>query len=137
MRRLGMTALAAVVAALLLGVLLERFKNPQATVMVEAPPPIHRATVDLTAAGLVPPKVRVPKDAEVHLLVSAAPDAPEGLLVITGYEDLADPLGIGPGLARDLVFVSRRPGDDFAFVLGGQVIGRLEVTGSHLEEGHE
>ena len=137
MKRLALTALAAVVAAVLLGVLLERFQHPQALVAEEAPAPVHRATVDLTAAGMVPPKLRVPKDAEIHLLISAAPDAPEGILTVTGYEDVTEAVGIGPGLARELVFVSRRPGDDFAFMLAGEVVGRLEVTGSHLEAGHQ
>ncbi len=137
MRKLALTALGAVAAALLLGVLLDRIGRGEQTTAPEAPAPIHRATVDLTAAGMVPPKLRVPKDAEIHLLISAGPDAPEGLLTITGYEDAVPALGIGPGLAREIVFTSNRPGDDFAFVLGGQTVGRFEVTGSHLEAGHE
>jgi hypothetical protein len=59
------------------------------------------------------------------------------VLTVSGYTDVAAGVGIGPGLSREIVFVCGRPGDDFAFVLGGRTVGRLEVTGSHLEEGHE
>ncbi len=137
MRRLGLTAAVVLAAAVALAAALDRCEPAADGPTAAAPVPEHRARVDLTAAGMVPAKVRVPKDMMVHLLVSAAPDAPEGILGITGYEEAAGTLGIGPGLAREFVFLSSRPGDDFAFVLGGEVVGRLEVTGSHLEAGHE
>jgi hypothetical protein len=73
----------------------------------------------------------------VHLIVRASPRAKEGSLVLLGYEDSAKPLYLGPGQAGEIVFASTRPGDDFGVALEGHVIGRLEVTGSHLEEGHQ
>ncbi len=137
MKRLGLVALAALAAAVALGVVADRLDHGEQATAPPPPPPVHRAEIELTAAGMVPPKLRVPKDHELHLLVRAAPDAPEGVLTVSGYTDLVDGVGLGPGLSRELVFLCNRPGDDFAFVLGGRAVGRLEVTGSHLEEGHE
>jgi hypothetical protein len=84
----------------------------------------------------VPYRLRVPKDHEVHLLVQGGPQAPEGMLVLLGYQDVVPAVDMGPGQGREIVFASTRPGDDFALALGGVPIGRLEVTGDHLPEGH-
>ncbi|MGD9547490.1 MAG: hypothetical protein AB7V45_08055 [Candidatus Krumholzibacteriia bacterium] len=137
MKGLGMVALAALVGALGLALLGDRLGQGN---LQEAPPlaaPVHEAAIELTADGMVPPKLRVPKDHELHLLVRAAPDAPEGILTIGGYPDPSVAVDIGPGSSREMVFLCDRPGDDFAFLLGGRVVGRLEVTGSHLEDGHQ
>jgi hypothetical protein len=134
-KRLGLMALATLAGAVLVvGLLRTREAPPEPT--DAAPPPLFQAEVELTAAGMEPYRLQVPKDHEVHLLVHAAPDAPEGMLSILGYEDRVAPVGIGPGQGREIVFVADRPGDDFAFSLGGEVQGRLQVTGEHLPEGH-
>ncbi|MFH2052063.1 MAG: hypothetical protein ABIK96_06310 [bacterium] len=137
MKGLGIVALAALLGAAGLALLADRLggRGPQ-----EAPPapaPVHEAAIELTADGMIPPKLRVPKDHELHLLVRAAPDAPEGILTVGGYPDPSVAVDIGPGSSREMVFLCDRPGDDFAFLLGGRVVGRLEVTGSHLEDGHQ
>lgn len=137
MKRLGLVAVAVFAAAVALALLADRTGRRQEAAAPPPPPPVHRAEIELTAAGMVPPKLRVPKDHELRLLVRAAPDAPEGVLTVSGYTELVDGVGIGPGLSRELAFLCNRPGDDFAFVLGGRTVGRLEVTGSHLEEGHQ
>lgn len=137
MKRLGLIAIAILAGTGALALLGDRLSDRDTTPPPPAPPPVHRAAIELTAAGMIPPKLRVPKDHELHLVVRAAPGAPEGMLSISGYTDRVASVGIGPGLAREIVFVCERPGDDFAFVLGGRTVGRLEVTGSHLQEGHE
>ncbi|MFN2370795.1 MAG: hypothetical protein ABR506_06520 [Candidatus Krumholzibacteriia bacterium] len=136
MKRLALVGVAVLAAAVALALLADRTGRHHENA-APPPPPVHRAEIELTAAGMVPPKLRVPKDHELRLLVRAAPDAPEGVLTVSGYTELVDGVGIGPGLAREVAFLCNRPGDDFAFVLGGRTVGRLEVTGSHLEEGHE
>ncbi len=98
---------------------------------------VSEVQIELGADGVEPYRVQVPKDHEVHLIVHAGPGAPEGVLRITGYEDQVAGVEIGPGVSRELVLRTSRPGDDFAFVVGGDVVGRLFVTGSHLEEGHQ
>jgi hypothetical protein len=59
------------------------------------------------------------------------------MLSLRGYEDRVPAVETGPGLAREMVFDSVRPGDDFAFQIGERILGRLDVTGRHLEEGHQ
>jgi len=103
------------------------------------PPPLPRfhSEVELVMDGMRPHRIRVPKDHEVRLVVRAAPDAGDGILTINGYEDQVEPLAIGPGQAREIVFQSTWPGDDFAISFNGEILGRLQVTGSHLEEGRQ
>jgi hypothetical protein len=120
-----------------LGWQLKRQGDTPAAGAVVTPAPVYRCELEMTAGGMDLPKIRVPKDHEIHLLVRGAPDATEGLLTLAGYEDRLEPADMGPGLSRELVFFSDRPGDDFGLRLGGQIVGRLEVTGSHLEEGHQ
>src|SRR5262245_1599323 len=128
--------------ALVLGMLMSGFMRWQASLPREdvtqavALPRVD-VEAELTPDGLVPYRIQVPKDREVHLVVRVAPKAKEGSLVLLGYEDILEPVYLGPGEARDIVFTSTRPGDDFALSMEGTVVGRLEVTGSHLEEGHQ
>ena len=128
--------------ALVLGVLTAQVmrwqaSRPQDEAAVASSLPRVDVEAELTPDGLVPYRIQVPKDREVHLVVRAAPKAKEGSLVLLGYEDILKPVYLGPGEGRELVFASTRPGDDFAVAMEGTVIGRLEVTGSHLEEGHQ
>ena len=128
--------------ALVLGVLTAGFmrwqaSRPQAEFAAASALPRVDVEAELTPDGLVPYRIQVPKDREVHLVVRAAPRAKEGSLVLLGYEDTTKPVYLGPGEGREIVFASTRPGDDFAIAMEGKVIGRLEITGSHLEEGHQ
>lgn len=138
MRRLLWVALATIGAGVLLALLLRSQASIPASEEA-APEPLPRFDVqaELGASGLDPYRIQVPKDHEVHLLVRGGTDAPEGLLTILGYEDMAPGVDMGPGQGREIVFESTRPGDDFAISLGGTILGRLEVTGGHLEEGHQ
>ena len=137
MKRLLWIAGATLLVAGLLAVLPRSGSDPAALESGVESLPVFPAEVELGDAGMIPYRLRVPKDHEIHLLVRAAPRAGEGLLGLSGYENLVDPVYIGPGQSRELVFTSTRPGDDFAITLDGAVLGRLEVTGNHLEEGHQ
>ena len=136
MKRFFLIAMIALATVALLDRVLRRSEESDAAVTV-IELPVHTAEAELTGSGLQPPKVRVPKDHQVRLVIHGAPEAPEGLLTLLGYEDRCGPVDMGPGPSRAFTFVSDRPGDDFAFRLGAQIVGRLEITGSHLEEGHE
>lgn len=137
MKRLAfLAAVTFAVGLLLAGALRYRAAHPQVEATAVPSYPRFDLEAEVTATGLEPPRLRVPKNHEVHLLVRGAPDAPEGRLSILGYETLTEPVYLGPGQSREIVFQSVRPGDDFAFALGEEVVGRLEVTGDHLEEGH-
>jgi hypothetical protein len=136
MRKLLLLAGGTLALALVLALAL---RSRPAGVEESAPAALPRAdaVVDLGAEGLEPYRVQVPKDHEVHLLVRGGPDCGEGMLSILGYEDRTAPVDVGPGLSREIVFESTRPGDDFGFSFSGKIVGRLEVTGSHLEAGHQ
>lgn len=128
------------IGTLALAVLLAGLLRQDSDDSIEAPVveiPVFKANVEINGDQMNPYQVSVPKDHEVHLLVHGAPNAVEGMLTIKGYEDIVDAEDIGPGLSREFVFLTSRPGDDFALALGDQILGRLEVTGSHLEEGHQ
>lgn len=130
------------IAALFAGVLasyLMRYQvsRPETEVSTTLVLPRFDLEAELTAEGLVPYRLRIPKDRDVHVIVRAAPGAPEGNLVLLGYEDMIRPTYLGPGQGREIVFASTRPGDDFGFALEGKVVGRVEITGGHLEEGHQ
>src|SRR3989339_1224676 len=101
MRRLLLIAALTLSLAVGLGWLLKRQGDAPAAGAVVTPAPAHRCEGELTAGGMVPPKIRVPKDHEIHLLVRGAPDAPEGLLTLAGYEDRLEPADMGPGLSRE------------------------------------
>jgi hypothetical protein len=137
MKRLLVVAGATFLAAVVLSVLLRGQASRAESVAEASSFPRFDTVAELTAAGLVPYRVQVPKDHEVHLLLRGAPDAREGMVTLTGYADRTGTVDIGPGISREIVFTSSRPGDDFGFTLGSDIVGRLEVTGGHLEEGHQ
>lgn len=136
MKRLLLLALATGLGAAVVVLLLRTVGPPSDAPGTIPGLPVFQAELELTSEGMVPYRLQVPKDHEVHILVHASPQAPEGMLSILGYEDRVPAIGIGPGQGREILFVSDRPGDDFAFSLGGDVLGRLQVTGGHLPEGH-
>lgn len=136
MSRLMWMAAAVLAAAALAAVALKEAPPESGTLADEPARVQHSAAVELIEAGMVPYRLQVPKDSEVHLVVRCAPNAIDGVLTLTGYEDQVGRVDVGPGVSRELVFVADRPGDDFAFVLGDRVLGRLHVTGSHMEADH-
>ena len=71
MKRMLVVAVVTLAVALGLVGFANRERDSKPAGDVVAPVPVHRTSAELTAEGLEPPKVRVPKDHEVHLLVSA------------------------------------------------------------------
>ena len=57
-------------------------------------------------------------------------------LRLSGYEDRVDIGPLAPGATWRGAFLADRPGEDFAWLVDGRPAGRLQVRGSHLEEGH-
>lgn len=137
MKRLLLVAFATLLTAAALAVLSR--SGPTGTENGAPPAPLPRFSqaIELDAGAMRPPRIQVPKDHEVHLTIWAGSRSGEGLLTILGYDDVVRPVAIGPGQAREIVFESTRPGTDFALALNGEVLGRLDVTGRHLEEGHQ
>ena len=55
---------------------------------------------------------------------------------LAGYEDRVDTGEILPGVTWRGAFVADRPGEQFAWIVNDQPVGRLDIQGSHLVEGH-
>jgi hypothetical protein len=110
MRRLLVLAAGTLIAGFLMIMLLRsQSSRPESDAAVAVLLPRFEIQAELTARGLEPYRLQVPKDHEVHLLVRGGPDAPEGMLVLLGYEDLAPSVDMGwPG--RELISRAAGPG---------------------------
>lgn len=135
MRRYGWLLLAAVLVGVggMLAVRMVRWS---------APAPEGAAQVETTAlvlvlgeAGLEPPAVVVPRGHRVTLEVRNDRSAPV-TMDLQGYADRFRAGPIAPGGTWRGGFVADRPGEAFAWLVDGEVVGRLAVTGPHLVEGH-
>ena len=100
-----------------------------------APPDSTELLLVLERAGLAASATAVPLGHRVTLRVRNERAKPV-TLVLQGYEDRFRAGPIEPDATWRGEFVADRPGEAFAWLVGGEVVGRLEVTGSHLVEGH-
>lgn len=100
-----------------------------------APAPVTDLAITIAGGGLTPAIASVPKGRVVRLAVTNA-DGVAIDLRLAGYEDRVAIRGLAPGATARDTFVADRPGEDFAWLVNGKPVGRLAVTGSHLEEGH-
>lgn len=135
MKRLVLLALAVAILGLALGglarrgVLPGRERPPAAAVTL----PETTITVAWDGATLAPERLRVPRD--TWLTLSVRSSAPRfAYLEIPGYGPRGPSVPVVPGSERAIRFVTDRPGDGFALLLDGRPVGRLDVTGEHLEE---
>ena len=100
----------------------------------QAAVPVVRLAIEVRAGAAPPPRAAGPKDHRVELEVRNG-EARTVRLALAGYDDRVS-LSLAPGERWAGSFLADRPGDDFAWLLDGRAAGRLDVTGSHLEEGH-
>ena len=136
-RRYLQLAAAVLVAAAIMawfGRLPGRHSSRVAIVASEAPAVDVRLRV--LGHAVSPDAIRLEKGARVRLSVTNAGVEPV-TLALPGYEDRVSIPPLGPGVTWAGEFLADRPGDDFAWVVDGKPTGRLQVLGSHLEEGHE
>jgi len=127
--------LATVVVAAIVLALVARLphRSPDAA---PAPPARPESQLALVWNGdAIDPEVTVvPKDHLARLTVTnTSHDTLD--LDLAGYDDRVH-ARIAPGARWRVSFVADRPGEAFAWRAGTRVVGRLAVTGSHLEEGH-
>ncbi len=106
-----------------------------------APPPPAAArpfahlTVRVVEGGLDPAWAEVPLGSQLVLTrASAAPG--RHVLSLAGYEHALAPCTLLAGASRTDTLFLDLPGEDFAWLLDHQPVGRLAVAGSHLVEGH-
>lgn len=92
-------------------------------------------TLTLTKQGITPENASVPKDHRVRLTIINRRRDRVGL-ALHGYQDRLMIGWIDPDSTWRGEFLADRPGEGFAWMLEGEPVGKLAVTGSHLEEGH-
>jgi hypothetical protein len=126
--------LAVVIAALVVGGL-ARLPRTTRTAPEPAPVPVVDLAIEVRDGVLAPEVASVPKDHRVRLVVTNAGTRSTSLS-LAGYTARVSCDSLAPGARWATEFVADLPGDDFAWMVGGQPAGRLAVTGSHLIEGH-
>lgn len=99
------------------------------------PVPAVDLALEIRDGAVHPTRTAVPKDHRVRLVVTNRGARPVRLR-LAGYEAAVAVDSLAPGSAWRTEFLSALPGDDFAWTLDGVPAGRLEITGSHLIEGH-
>jgi hypothetical protein len=136
MKRYGIVLAAALALALALGIVARIPRHPgEATAGAAAPLPTASLRVAFADGAANPATASVPANHRVRLtLVNAGTSAITPALA--GYEDRVTPGTLAPGGTWSGEFVSDRPGEAFAWLLDGEPVGRLSVSGSHLVEGH-
>ncbi len=90
----------------------------------------------VTAKRVIPDAVAIPKHRLVRLSVTNHDTRPV-TLSLAGYEDRLHTPPIPPNSTWHGTFLADRPGEGFAWQINGTAVGRLDITGSHLEEGHQ
>ncbi len=134
-RRYGWVLIAALAGAVLVSVLL-RMPRP---VTATAPAPAAAQSVEF---GLTVFDGRIEATADsieagsaVTLSITNHANTSQHVR-LTGYEDRVDTGEIAPGATWRGNFIADRPGEQFAWLVNDQPMGRLDIKGSHLVEGH-
>jgi hypothetical protein len=133
-RRYALLFLAALAAAVVAGVMARGARDtaPEARPIAAAPVSV---TVEILARDVTASTSSIAAGTRVALRVTNSTGVPARLR-LAGYEDRVDSGPIDPGGVFAVTFVADRPGDRFAWLVDDDPRGRLDVTGSHLVEGH-
>ena len=126
-------------SALVLGIVLMTIARTVHMPAPAAPKVVEIPSVDLTLTltqrGITPENSAVPKDHRVRLTIVNRRRDRVGL-ALHGYQDKLMIGWIEPDSTWRGEFLADRPGEGFAWELEGEPVGKLSVTGSHLEDGH-
>jgi hypothetical protein len=134
MRRYGWLFLFVLTAAGIAAVLAKRMPPvvPETPAVAAAP---FALAVRVLEHDVVASTTSIPVGVAVRLMVTNATSHPMRLR-LAGYEDRVDSGELAAGDSVRIAFLADRPGDRFAWLVGEEPRGRLDVTGSHLVEGH-
>lgn len=136
MKRL-LTLLAVVlVAGALTGMLSRGWRPAGPAPAPKVAQPEYDLALTVTGRRVMPEAVAIPKHRLVHLSVTNRDTRPV-TLSLAGYEDRLHTAPIPPDSTWRGTFLADRPGEGFAWQVNGMALGRLDITGSHLEEGHQ
>jgi hypothetical protein len=102
----------------------------------DARPEVALAIAITPEGEIDPASAAVPKDHLVRLTVTNHYRR-QITLTLMGYQDRFGVAYVDADSVWQGSFVADRPGDGFAWILEGAPVGRLEVTGVHMIEGHQ
>jgi hypothetical protein len=126
-------------AAIVVGLALAAVGRAPRTPARAAPSPTGVAPIEIALSiesdRIVPAACGVPVGSRVSLTLRNRTDRPVRP-VLAGYDDRLAIGEIAPGGTWRGEFAADRPGDGFAWTVDGRPVGRFDVTGSHLVEGH-
>jgi hypothetical protein len=130
--RLALAVIVTTVAFIVIGRLPKREPGP-----VPAPPPAPIDTLVVTVRGdSVAPMLATVQLRHRLALTRVNAGLRPARISLAGYEHALPEALLAPGSARTDTFLLELPGEDFAWRLDGEPVGRLRVAGSHLLEGH-
>ena len=135
MRRYAWIFLVALVGAGVVSVLLRVPRAAEVPRETTAPVDTVRVTIEVEADRIVVSHRAVDTGQAVALEVTNRAAVSQRLR-LSGYEDRVDSGDLAPGATWRGAFLADRPGEDFAWLVAGRPVGRLDVRGSHLVEGH-
>ncbi len=135
MLRYAAILIAALAGAGVVSLLLRAPRAAQAPMETAAPVDTVALALELRADRVVASRRAVDAGQVIALQVANRAAVPLRLR-LSGYEDRVDSGDLAPGATWQGAFLADRPGDDFAWLVGGRPAGRLDVRGSHLVEGH-
>ena len=131
-----LTLIVAVLLAAIALTVITRMPRRGATVAPKvAEIPVADLAIELKDGAVIPFASSVPKDHLVRLVVTNTGTRAADLRLV-GYENHVRIDSLAPGARWTGEFIADLPGDDFAWMIGGQPAGRFGVAGSHLVEGH-
>lgn len=135
MKRFAVLFAAVLLAGALVGLAARVWRPAPPAAEAPAARPESDLAIEIGPDGVSPATASVPKDHVVRLAVTNRTPHPVALS-LAGYEDRVHAGPIAAGGAWSGTFVADRPGEGFAWIVDGVSMGRLEVAGSHLVEGH-
>lgn len=133
-RRYGLLFAAALALAGLLALLQRGARSDGPAGAKPMNPPVTM-TLGIYGDSVLAVPAAVPVGTTIELAITNVSDAP-ARLSLAGYEDRVDSGVLEPDGSKRITFLADRPGERFAWMVGGRPRGRLDVTGSHLVEGH-
>jgi hypothetical protein len=134
-RAWGGLAVAIAGATLALLVLARMPHRAPAAAAVAAPPPLDTLTVVGWGDSVRPAFASVPVRHRLAL-TRVNGGTRTCALGLAGYERALPDARLAPGEARTDTILLELPGEDFAWRLDGEPVGKLRVAGSHMVEGH-
>ena len=128
-----------IAAALLVGaglVIARRVPHAVPTeVPVSSPAPLVGLAIRVESGTILPAGAELALGSRLVLTRINAAFEPH-VIALSGYEHALPACTLQVGESRADTLLLTLPGDDFAWLLDGQPVARLSVTGSHLVEGH-